>query len=52
MNKDKFDGNYKDGVRKGFGVYTYISGARYEGEWEDDDKNGKGYFDIIEILIN
>lgn len=42
MNKDKFDGNYKDGIKNGYGVYAYISGAKYEGDWDNDEKNGKG----------
>eukprot|EP00983_Pelagomonas_calceolata_P105146 1159098-Pelagomonas_calceolata.AAC.8 len=31
------------GMRKeGLGVYTYLSGARYEGEWRDNLKDGRG----------
>ena len=30
----------------GFGTYTTLNGARYEGEWRDDHQHGKG----VEIL--
>jgi hypothetical protein len=33
------------GMRKeGLGVYTYPSGARYEGEWRDNLKDGRGVY--------
>ena len=33
------------GMRKeGLGVYTYPSGARYEGEWRDNLKEGRGVY--------
>ena len=30
------------GKRHGFGVYTYLDGGRYEGEWVEDRIQGKG----------
>lgn len=33
------------GLRKeGLGVYSYASGARYEGEWRDNVKDGRGVY--------
>ncbi len=37
--------NRAQGMRKeGLGVYTYPSGARYEGEWRDNLKDGRGVY--------
>ena len=33
-----------DGKRKGVGVFSYASGARYEGEWANNAKHGYGKF--------
>lgn len=30
------------GKRHGFGIYYYLDGGRYEGEWNDDRISGKG----------
>ena len=30
------------GKRHGFGIYTYLDGGRYEGEWVEDRIAGKG----------
>ena len=35
---------YNSGKREGFGVFSYASGARYEGEWKDNAKHGYGKF--------
>ena len=35
---------YDSGKREGFGVFSYASGARYEGEWKDNAKHGYGKF--------
>lgn len=31
---------FKEGKRFGFGIFTWPSGCRYEGEWEDDRRHG------------
>jgi hypothetical protein len=36
--KNKYDGEWSEGKRCGFGVYQYASGARYIGEWKNDFK--------------
>jgi hypothetical protein len=30
------------GKRHGFGIYNYLDGGRFEGEWVDDRIQGKG----------
>jgi len=30
--------------KEGLGIYTYLSGARYEGEWRDNQKDGRGVY--------
>jgi len=41
-SKDKYEGDFKDGIKKGSGIYEHVDGSRYEGKWENDDKNGNG----------
>ena len=44
-NSDKtvtFNGDWKDGLRNGYGTMRYASGNYYEGYWEDDKKCGTG----------
>ncbi len=31
---------FKEGKRFGFGIFTWPSGCKYEGEWEDDRRHG------------
>ena len=51
VNKDKYDGEWADGMRSGKGVYYYEDGntlklkllflyfyCKYEGEWANDEK--------------
>jgi MORN repeat protein len=33
---DRGEGEYKDGYRNGYVIYTYASGKRVEGEWKND----------------
>ena len=40
----KYEGIILDNKRELKGVMTYNNGARYEGEWKDDKKNGKGIY--------
>lgn len=35
-------GEWKKGIRDGWGVFMYYSGAKYEGSWKDDKKHGFG----------
>jgi len=43
-NGDRYEGQFKDGLFDGWGVYTYRDGDRFEGEFKDDMKNGRGAF--------
>lgn len=38
----RFDGQFRDGVLDGRGVYTFANGARYEGEYVEDLRHGWG----------
>lgn len=37
-----FQGFFKDGKKYGEGAFHWKNGARFEGEYEDDMKNGPG----------
>jgi hypothetical protein len=39
---DKYDGEFLNGNRHGFGTYFYANGNKYTGEWNNDRPNGKG----------
>ena len=54
MNWDdgcKYDGDWKDDVRHGKGVFEYTNGDKYDGDWADDIQHGKRYlfFPLREI---
>ena len=36
-----YDGELKNGLRHGQGVFYYANGAKYEGMWKDNMKHGK-----------
>ena len=37
-----YEGSFKNGLRNGLGKYTMPDGFTYEGEWKDDQIQGKG----------
>ena len=37
-----YEGSFKNGLRNGIGKYTMPDGFTYEGEWKDDQIQGKG----------
>ena len=37
-----YDGGFKEGIAKGFGIYVHKSGMRYQGMWKDNLQHGKG----------
>ena len=43
-NKLIFEGEYKNGLREGKGVYNYEGGEKYEGMFANGLKHGKGVF--------
>ena len=38
----KYNGDLKEGMRHGQGVYTWPDGTKYNGEWKDDMRHGRG----------
>ena len=36
----KYDGDWKEDERNGFGVFTWPEGSKYNGEWKSDVRNG------------
>lgn len=43
-NGDQYSGDVVNGVKKGYGKYTYNDGAFYIGNWNDNQKQGEGEF--------
>jgi|GEM_PF-1538908 len=41
-NGDRYEGQFKEGLFNGWGVYYYHNGDKYEGEFKDDMKHGRG----------
>lgn len=41
-NDDTYEGDWKEGMRDGQGVYHYANGDTYEGEWLRNHKHGTG----------
>lgn len=39
---EKYEGEIKNGLREGWGIYHYRNGALYEGEWMEGKKHGVG----------
>ena len=42
VNQDFYEGEFKNDVKNGFGIYRFKDGKRYEGEWKNNFKNGIG----------
>lgn len=40
----RFEGEYRDGLLNGRGVYVFANGSRYDGEYADDLRSGRGVF--------
>jgi hypothetical protein len=39
---DRYEGEYLNGKRHGFGTYIYANGNKYSGEYKNDSPNGRG----------
>ena len=37
-----YEGDFQGGKRHGYGTMNFINGARYEGQWENDEPMGSG----------
>ena len=42
--RNRYEGEWLDGLRNGCGVFYFANGARYDGEWKDNLKNGFAIF--------
>lgn len=40
----RYEGQFKNGQRHGYGALHYATGAKYEGEWQAEQKHGRGVF--------
>jgi len=38
----RYEGEVKNGLREGKGIYYHNNGGRYEGDWKNDKREGKG----------
>ena len=41
---NQYTGDFVNGIREGFGVFFYGSGAVYSGQWKNNQKHGKGKY--------
>ena len=39
-----YEGDWKNGLFEGKGIYYYINGDRYEGDFKNDKREGKGIY--------
>ena len=44
LNGDKYEGEFKNGNREGYGLYYYSDGNKYEGEFKNGNKEGYGIY--------
>jgi hypothetical protein len=44
-----YDGEFVNGLRHGFGMFFYASGAKYEGGWKNNMKHKVIMFCLISI---
>jgi hypothetical protein len=43
---DRYNGEFKNGLKEGKGIYSYKNGDKYDGEWKNGVKDGSCvYFD-------
>lgn len=46
-----FEGRFVEGVRQGFGKYTYANKDIYDGNWQNNLKHGIGKL-TINVVVN
>lgn len=44
VNRDRYEGYWKDGMRNSKGVMYYITGDKYDGEWTMNVFSGEGTY--------
>ena len=42
--RNRYEGNWKNGVRDGYGVFHYANGSKYEGYWKNNMKEGYSFY--------
>ena len=47
-NTNRYEGEFKDGNRDGYGRMKYANGGIYEGEWKNDCEHGHGRYILAE----
>jgi len=45
IDGSKYEGEWKDGLRDGYGVWTGTRNEKYSGKWTADKRNGKGKYE-------
>ena len=45
---DSFEGNYREGLREGKGIYKYTDGSIYDGEWKTGKQDGRGVYKLAD----
>lgn len=42
LDGKRYQGNYKKGVKCGYGEMKWPNGKKFQGEWKDGKQNGRG----------
>lgn len=51
-NGDRYNGQYLNDLRHGFGVYEWANGDRYEGLWLNDERQGYSVMEMRQALTD
>ena len=43
-NKEKYEGDWENDMKNGFGKHYYTDGSYYEGNFQNGKRNGEGIF--------
>ena len=43
-NGNKYEGEWRNGLRNGYGTFYWLTGQVYKGQWLDDHMHGNGQF--------
>ena len=49
-NGNLYEGDWKKGVRDGYGIMTYSDGSKYSGDWRANKKSGYGIYTKTESV--
>ena len=42
IDPSRYQGEFVDGKKNGYGIYNFAHGTMYDGEWSSDKLNGRG----------